>query len=46
VSRYGTKEAEIGWILDDNQGMVAIAEALGSKINREYSIYRKDLQWP
>ena len=37
--RYGTRRAEIGWILDDNQGMKAIADAIGSEINREYAIY-------
>lgn len=41
--KYGTKRAEIGWILDDNQGMVAIANAIGSTVNREYAIYAKML---
>nr|WP_137676703.1 GNAT family N-acetyltransferase [Parerythrobacter lutipelagi] len=41
--KYGTKRAEIGWILDDNQGMVAIANAIGSTVNREYAIYAKTL---
>lgn len=40
---YGTERGEIGWILDDNQGMVAIADAIESKVNREYLIYRKPL---
>jgi hypothetical protein len=43
VGVHGAKRAEIGWILEDNQGMVAIAEAIGSKINREYRIYSKGL---
>ncbi|MEY4953135.1 MAG: hypothetical protein RL299_1559, partial [Pseudomonadota bacterium] len=30
-------------ILEDNQGMVAIADAIESKINREYTIYQKGL---
>ena len=34
---------EIGWILEDNQGMVAIADAIDSKVNREYVIYEKAL---
>ena len=34
---------EIGWILDDNQGMNAIAEAIDAKVNREYTIYGKAL---
>lgn len=41
--RFGAKEAEIGWILEDNKGMVAIADAIGSKVNREYVIYDKML---
>ncbi|MFW5634676.1 MAG: N-acetyltransferase [Erythrobacter sp.] len=40
---YGSKRGEIGWILDDNKGMVAIADAIGSEINREYAIYEKTL---
>ncbi|MFT5330790.1 MAG: GNAT superfamily N-acetyltransferase [Parasphingorhabdus sp.] len=41
VADFGTRYAEIGWILEDNQGMVAIADAIGAKINREYLIYEK-----
>lgn len=40
---YGSQRAEIGWILDDNKGMVAIADAIESSINREYVIYEKQL---
>jgi GNAT superfamily N-acetyltransferase len=43
VSKFGSRRAEIGWILDDNQGMVAIADAINSKINREYWIFEKSL---
>lgn len=43
VAQYGTDRAEIGWILDDNKGMVAIADAIGAKINREYLVYEKAL---
>lgn len=38
---YKSKRAEIGWILEDNQGMVAIADTIGSKVNREYAIYER-----
>lgn len=38
-----TTRGEIGWILDDNQGMIAIADTIESRINREYAIYRKAL---
>jgi hypothetical protein len=41
VGELGAKTAEIGWILDDNQGMIAIADAIDSKVNREYVIYQK-----
>jgi GNAT superfamily N-acetyltransferase len=43
VPTHQAKRAEIGWILEDNAGMVAIAEAIQSKINREYRIYQKPL---
>jgi GNAT superfamily N-acetyltransferase len=44
VGHHGTTRAEIGWILEDNQGMVAIADAIDSEVNREYRIYDKPLQ--
>lgn len=40
---HGARRAEVGWVLEDNQGMVAIADAIGSKMNREYRIYEKPL---
>lgn len=40
---YGSKRGEIGWILDDNQGMIAIADAINSTVNREYVIFEKRL---
>jgi GNAT superfamily N-acetyltransferase len=43
VANYGASRGEIGWILDDNQGMLAIAEAIDSRINREYLVYQKPL---
>jgi len=43
VSRYGSTRGEIGWILEDNQGMVAIAEAINSHVNKTYVIYGKAL---
>jgi len=43
VAHYGTKRAEIGWVLDDNQGMNAIAEAIQSTVNKEYLVYSKEL---
>jgi hypothetical protein len=43
LRHYGATRGEIGWILEDNQGMVAIADAIGSHVNREYVIYEKAL---
>lgn len=43
VREYGARRGEIGWILDDNQGMNAIAEAIEAHVNREYTIYAKPL---
>jgi hypothetical protein len=43
IKNFGGKRGEIGWILEDNQGMVAIAETIGSKINKQYNVYEKRL---
>lgn len=43
VANYGASRGEIGWILDDNQGMVAIADAIESKVNKRYTIYERAL---
>ena len=43
VREYGATRGEIGWILEDNQGMNAIAEAINSHINKSYVIYDKPL---
>jgi hypothetical protein len=43
TSRYGATRGEIGWVLDDNQGMNAIADAIDSTVNKEYTIYDKAL---
>ncbi|MGB3739084.1 MAG: N-acetyltransferase [Pontixanthobacter sp.] len=40
---FGSTYGEIGWVLDDNKGMIAIAEMIKSTINREYTIYAKPL---
>lgn len=41
VKHYGAERGEIGWILEDNQGMVAIADAIESKVNKTYRIYQR-----
>jgi len=43
MADFNSRRAEMGWILDDNQGMVAIVNAIGSQMNREYVIYRRPL---
>lgn len=43
IKNFGGKRGEIGWILEDNQGMVAIADAINSKINKQYNLYEKAL---
>jgi GNAT superfamily N-acetyltransferase len=41
VAHYGATRGEIGWVLEDNQGMVSIAETIESKVNKTYRIYGK-----
>jgi hypothetical protein len=41
--KYGSVRGELGWVLEDNQGMVAIADTIQSKVNREYAIYERAL---
>ena len=43
VERYGASRGEIGWILDDNQGMRSIAETIECRINKVYQVYGRDL---
>lgn len=43
IREYGATRGEIGWILEDNQGMNAIAEAINSSVNKSYVIYDKPL---
>lgn len=41
--KYGSTRGELGWVLEDNQGMVAIADTIQSTVNREYVIYERVL---
>ena len=41
VAHYGGTRGELGWVLEDNQGMNSIAETIDSKINKTYRIYEK-----
>ena len=43
VSKYGATHGEFGWILEDNKGMLSIAELPGAEINHRYRIFEKAL---
>ena len=43
LTNYGATRGEIGWILEDNQGMRSIAETIKSRNNKVYQIYARDL---
>ncbi|MDQ3074000.1 MAG: N-acetyltransferase [Pseudomonadota bacterium] len=43
VDNYGVKRGEFGWVLEDNQGMMSIAELPGATINHRYRVYQKTL---
>jgi hypothetical protein len=43
VANFGTIVGEFGWILEDNKGMLSIAELPSAKINHRYRIYEKPL---
>ena len=43
VEEYGVHYGEFGWVLEDNQGMMSIAQLPGAKINHTYRIYEKAL---
>jgi len=43
LGNHGITRAEIGWILDDNKPMLAIADAIESRRNRIYRIYERPL---
>jgi len=43
VANYGATHGEFGWILEDNKGMIAIAQLPGAKVNHVYRIFEKAL---
>ncbi|MEO8618142.1 MAG: N-acetyltransferase [Sphingomicrobium sp.] len=43
VDKYGINFGEFGWVLEDNQGMMSIAQLPGAGINHTYRIYQKSL---
>jgi hypothetical protein len=43
VGKFGINVGEFGWILEDNKGMLSIAELPGARVNHRYRIYEKQL---
>lgn len=43
IAKFQSTRGELGWVLEDNQGMLAIADTIQSKVNREYAIYQRAL---
>jgi hypothetical protein len=43
VGDYGVTHGEFGWVLEDNQGMLSIAQLPGAEVNKVYRIYEKQL---
>jgi GNAT superfamily N-acetyltransferase len=43
VSKFGASVGEFGWILEDNKGMLSIAQLPGAGVNHRYRIYEKAL---
>jgi len=43
VADYGVTHGEFGWILEDNQGMMSIAQLPGAHPNHTYRIYEREL---
>ena len=43
VGEFGATHGEFGWILEDNLGMVSIAQLPGAQVNHTYRIYEKAL---
>jgi hypothetical protein len=43
VRHFGATDGEFGWILEDNKGMLSIAELPGARVNHRYRIFEKTL---
>jgi hypothetical protein len=43
VGKFGATHGEFGWILEDNKGMLSIAQLPGANINHRYRIYERAL---
>jgi hypothetical protein len=43
ITEFGATHGEFGWILEDNKGMLSIAQLPGAEINHRYRVYEKAL---
>ena len=43
VGKFGIETGEFGWILEDNKGMLSIAQLPSAKVNHRYRIFEKAL---
>jgi hypothetical protein len=43
VGKFGIQTGEFGWILEDNKGMLSIAELPGARVNHRYRIFERKL---
>ena len=43
TTKYGATHGEFGWILEDNKGMLSMAQLPGAEVNHRYRIYEKAL---
>lgn len=46
IDRYGATHGEFGWVLEDNGGMMSIAQLPGAEINKVYRVFEKGLASP
>ncbi len=43
TAKFGATHGEFGWILEDNKGMLSIAQLPGAQINHRYRIFERSL---
>jgi hypothetical protein len=43
VAHFGVEIGEFGWILEDNKGMLSIAQLPGARVNHRFRIFEKAL---
>lgn len=43
INAHGCEFAEMGWILEENQSMISMIEAVNGKVYKTYHIYEKDI---